>query len=68
MEQDMNPKKRFTVVSQIEVEGKLHRPAAAGEKPVEIELTEDQAEYLLSVGAIEPVATDVAPVKPLKKD
>lgn len=66
----MAAKKRFIVVNQIEVDGELHKPAGAGEKPVEVELTDEQAEYPLSKGAIEPVAADTAVKAPqsAKKD
>lgn len=48
-------KKTYIVVSQIEVEGETIRPAAAGAKPVTVDLTAEQAEFLLAQGAIEPM-------------
>ena len=55
----MTTKKRFTVLSQIEVEGKI---IASGQ----VDLTDDQAAYPLQRGAIEPVAAP-APMPPAPK-
>lgn len=57
-------KKTYIVVSQIEVDGETIRPAAAGGKPVTVDLTGEQAEFLLAQGAIEP-APAAGPKAPL---
>lgn len=56
-------KKTYIVRSQIEVDGQTIRPAAEGANATTVELTAEQAEFLLAQGAVDPMPAAVTGTK-----